>query len=195
MKVTWKSSKDVATLLNIHQIPSAILNACSSADTSGESVALTLINHGVSSVVVMSYKFLAEATSLFMSGFYRSLLVDMSSFAIAAHKGRKMLLDKKLRESGYNCRVPLDDHIVPVLYQRAGVCPLVWGKMGKKVSELVKYVDAPMTVVGRELDILRLEISLLMDSNVLPITGKRGVGESSCEKLFFFFFFFLKPES
>lgn len=184
MKVTWKSAEDVATLLSKHQIPSVILNACNSANTSGESVALTLINHGISSVVAMSYKFLAEATSLFMSGFYRSLLVDKSSFAIAAHKGRKMLLDEKLRESGYNCRVPLGDHIVPVLYQRESVCPLVWGKMAKKGSELARYVDAPMTVVGRELDILRLEIGLLTNSNILPITGKRGVGEFSCEKYF-----------
>lgn len=185
MKVTWKSSKDVATLLNKHQVPSVILNACNSADTSGEIVALTLINHGVSSVVAISYKFLAEASRLFMSGFYRSLLVDMSSFAIAAYKGRKRLLDKNLRESGYNFRVPLEDHIVPVLYQRENVCPLVWGKMAKKESVLVRYVDAPAKVVGRELDILRLEIGLLTNSNVLPITGKRGVGESSCEKSFF----------
>lgn len=183
MSVTWKSSQDVAALLCEYQIPSVILNACNSADTSGESVALTLINYGVSSVVAMSYQFLADATSLFMSGFYRSLLVDMSSFAIAAHKGRKQLLDHKLRESSYNCQVPLEDYIIPVLYEREGACSLDWGKLKGKSSKLLKHVDAPKRVVGRELDILRLEVRLLTDSNVLLVTGRRGVGELSGENL------------
>lgn len=182
LKVTWKSSQGVAALLCEHQVSAVILNACNSADMSGESLALTLISHGVPSVVAMSYKFLSEATSLFMSGFYRSLLVDMSSFVIAAHKGRKRLLEEKLRGSGYNCQVPLDDHIVPVLYQRESARSLDWAKMEKKDFRLPRHVNAPHRLVGRELDILRLEMGLLTDSNVLLITGRRGVGEFCSEE-------------
>lgn len=106
----------------------------------------------------------------------------MSIFVIATHKGRKKPLEEKLRGSGYNCQVPLDDHIIPILYQRESARSLDWAKMEKKDSRLSRHVNAPHRLVGRELDILRLEMGLLTDSNVLLIAGRRGVGEFCSEE-------------
>ncbi|PWW76991.1 hypothetical protein C7212DRAFT_278919 [Tuber magnatum] len=177
--VTWKSASDVADLLCLHNVTSVILNACNSADASEESVALKFINRGVSAVVAMSHELMAGAVGSFMTGFYRSLLIDTSSFAVAAHAGRAKMMEQKMRES-YGDRVPVEDHIVPAFYQRGEPAVIDWGVMMKlNMILLTKEPKAPMKLVGRELDILRLETLLLCGDGVAVVTGRRRVGKTA----------------
>ncbi|RPB03207.1 hypothetical protein L873DRAFT_1761613 [Choiromyces venosus 120613-1] len=179
-KVAWKSASEVADLLRQHNVTSVILNSCNSGDASEESVALQFINHGISAVVAMSYEFTASAAGSFMTGFYRSLLIDTSSFAVAAHAGRAKLMEQKMRDSYYGNQVSVEDHIVPVFYQRGELAAIDWDVMRKpNMILLTKELKAPMNLVGRELDILRLETHLLCGDSVAVVTGRRRVGKTA----------------
>ena len=157
---------------------SVILNACNSADANEESVALKFINRGVSAVVAISYQFMASAAGTFMTGFYRSLLIDASSFAVAAHAGRAKMMEQKMRDPSCGNRVPVEDHIVPVFYQRGELAAIDWSVMRKpNMILLTNQLKAPMNLVGRELDVLRLETQLLRGDGVAVVTGRRRVGE------------------
>ncbi|CAZ81794.1 unnamed protein product [Tuber melanosporum] len=181
--VTWKSASDVADLLYLHNVTSVILNARNSADASEESVALKFINRGVSAVVAVSYEFMASAAGSFMTGFYRSLLIDRSSFAVAAHAGRAKMMKQKMRDSSYGIRVPVEDHMVPVFYQRGELAAINWDVMRKlNMILLTNGLKAPMNLVGRELDILRLETLLLCGDGIAAVTGRRRVGKTALLK-------------
>ncbi|KAG0641311.1 hypothetical protein HOY80DRAFT_1135409 [Tuber brumale] len=179
-KVTWKSASDVADLLCLHNVTSVILNARNSADPSEESVALKFINRGVSAVVAISYEFMASAAGCFLTGFYHSLLIDASSFAVAAHAGRARMMEQKMRDSSYGNRIPVEDHIVPVFYQRGELATINWDVMRKlNMILLMNRLKAPMNLVGRELDILRLETLLLCGDGIAVVTGRRKVGKTA----------------
>lgn len=157
---------------------SVILNASNSTDPNEESLALKLINRGVSAVVAISYQFMASAAGSFMTGFYRSLLIDTSSLAVAAHAGRAKMMEQKMRDSSCGNRVPVEDHIVPIFYQRGELAAIDWSVMRKPNMILVaNELKAPMNLIGRELDILRLETQLLCGDGVAVVTGRRRVGK------------------
>ncbi|CUS09161.1 unnamed protein product [Tuber aestivum] len=177
--VNWKSASDVADLLCLHNVTSVIVNSCNSANASEESVALKFINRGVSAVVAMSYELMSGAAGSFLMGFYRSLLIDTSSFAVAAHAGRAKMMEQMMRDSCGN-RVPVVDHIAPVFYQRGELAVINPGVMMRlNMILLTKERKAPMNLVGRELDILRLEILLLCGNGVAIVTGRRRVGKTA----------------
>ena len=134
--------------------------------------------------MAISYQFMASAAGPFMAGFYHSLLIDASNFAVAAHAGRAKMMEQKMRDSSCGNRVPVEDHIVPVFYQRGEPAAIDWSVMRKPNMILVtNKLKPPMNlvgrelVVGRELDILRLETQLLCGDGVAVVTGRRRVGK------------------
>jgi hypothetical protein len=132
----------------------------------------------------MSYKVMAVGARMFMSGFYRSLLVDKTGFAVAARVGREKMLETKTRIGRYKCEVSLNDFIIPVLYERGSSGLVDWGKLSRPSPILDLSRKQPHCPVGRELDILLFETRILSTrTNFVWLTGQRGVGE---HKKFFF---------
>src|SRR5262249_27250585 len=116
------SADQLSVLLRQHHIPAIVLNACQSAmvDEGAKdpfaSVAAALLKAGIRSVVAMAYSLYVSGAQEFLPAFYRDLF-RTGSVAQAARSGRQRML----KENGRVCaqgRYPLDDWLVPVVYQQ-----------------------------------------------------------------------------
>ncbi|KAI9769471.1 MAG: hypothetical protein M1839_003656 [Geoglossum umbratile] len=176
-KTSYESSEDVAALLVEHGVSAVVLNACESA-SGVKSVALQFLAQGIPSVIAMSYQIMRDAAGLFVEGFYHSLLVEKECFAVATYCGREAMLQHQLRDGKYHSLVPVDDFIVPVLYTQkeepTAVARLVLGAKRGPLFENPGFIWKRL--LGRETDILKLELELLTKKKIIYTTGKRGVG-------------------
>jgi tetratricopeptide (TPR) repeat protein len=110
----------VAAVLAEGQVPLVVLNACNSGAVGKKleaAVGTRLLQTGeVASVVAMAYSVYAVAAAEFMAAFYERLFAgDTVSHAMAS--GRAQLTRQPLRPSAKGM-LPLQDWVVPVLYQR-----------------------------------------------------------------------------
>src|SRR5262245_33934944 len=112
--------RDLAGVMRDHRIPLVFLEACQSAQTEenpSASVASSLLNEGVTSVVAMSHSVLVETARRFVQAFYGEL-------AKGARISSAMLVGQRaLQTDSYRGRIMgagdlyLQDWFVPVLYQ------------------------------------------------------------------------------
>jgi len=106
------------------RVPIFVLNACKSGQEGEEkfsSVATRLVSLGAKGVVAMAYSVYAQAAKHFMGRLYGELAAGATlDSAVAA--GRKDVLNKPLRPSPKGDK-PLQDWLVPVLYQQESYQP------------------------------------------------------------------------
>jgi tetratricopeptide (TPR) repeat protein len=168
------------------RVPVFVLNACKSAQEGGEnfsSVAAQLILSGAKGVVAMAYSVYAEAAKQFMGGLYGELARG-ASLAEAVTAARWMVLNQPLRPSPKG-NLPLQDWLVPVLYQQETYTPFT--PVVPLKSEIpnpeskIEMVDLPEEgaygFIGRDYDILRLERAF-RKNHVGLLKGMGGVGKT-----------------
>ncbi|OJJ08814.1 hypothetical protein ASPVEDRAFT_34944 [Aspergillus versicolor CBS 583.65] len=184
-------ASSIARVLKEYEVPLVIMNACDSARAeSGDDANIANVFHRKGSarnVLAMSFKISSAAVDLFLTIFYQSLLVDKLAFAAAARKARRVLRINMLRPARFGVQRELLDSFVPVLYGAGDGCVCVEDSpQGENPSadaaslpsafaaHLVAY---PVTPVGRDFDILRLE-KVLCERQVVYLHGLPGAGKT-----------------
>ncbi len=184
------SADKIAQSLANCRVPVFILNACKSAQEGEEqfsSVATRLVFSGAKGVVAMAYTIHAEAAKQFMGRLYGELVTGASlSEAVAA--ARLTVLNHPLRSSPKG-NLPLQDWLVPVLYQQEPHTPFTPQPEAPSLADLMAQTESPSEekldlpeegafgFVGRDYDILRLERAFRQNYAVL-LKGMGGVGKT-----------------
>lgn len=110
----------LAELVRYHRIPLVFLEACQTALTESDptaSVAATLLDEGVASVVAMTHSVLVETARRFVQAFYRTL-AEGARVGTAMVEGQRALFDDPCRGKIPGAgELRLRDWFVPVLYQ------------------------------------------------------------------------------
>jgi tetratricopeptide (TPR) repeat protein len=188
----------IAQNLTNCRVPIFVLNACQSAQE-GEgafsSVATALVSVGATGVVAMAYSVYVEAARQFMGRFYGDLTRG-ATVAGAVASGRRAVLNQQLRPSPKG-DLPLQDWLVPVLYQQEGYTPLPARQetpsfetlltQAQRVGTGVATMDPSETgvlppsgtygFIGRDYELMRLERAFRRSSVVL-LKGMGGVGKT-----------------
>jgi tetratricopeptide (TPR) repeat protein len=183
-------AKELAEVMRDHRIPLVFVEACQSAQTEenpSASVAASLLNEGVTSVVAMSHTVLVETAHRFVRAFYREL-------AKGALVGSAMLAGQRaLQTDTYRGRIMgagdlhLQDWFVPVLYQEAQDPPLVTRLPSEQARQLLETQrrlslgllpsPPPHMFIGRSRELLKLERLLMKEAPAgLRYAVVRGVG-------------------
>ena len=191
------AAEQVADLLQSHQLPIAVLNACQSAmqtrparparlsETGQLSAAVDdtslgsrLMAAGVQLVLGMGYSVTVSAAQLLMTTLYRRLL-DGRALHDAIRAARLELYQDRERRAAYDQRIELADWLLPVVYENRPV-QLRPAPFADAQAESVWYAArasryaAPEPVygfVGRDVNILELERALLQ-------TGADGLAQN-----------------
>jgi len=133
--------------------------------------------------VAMAYSVYAEAAKHFIGGLYGELARGVS-LAEAVTAARRMVLNQPLRPSSKG-NLPLQDWLVPVLYQQETYTPFTAvvnpkSEIQNPESE-IEMVDLPEEgaygFIGRDYDILRLERAFRRN-HVGLLKGMGGVGKT-----------------
>lgn len=189
-------SPDIVTAAQIAQnladcrVPIFVLNACKSAQEGEEkfsSVATRLVSLGAKGVVAMAYSVYAQAAKHFMGRLYGELAAGATlDSAVAA--GRKDVLNKQLRPSPKGDK-PLQDWLVPVLYQQESYTPFIPTTTDTDVLDIEDFLEPTVSnlvgfpeegaygFIGRDYDILRLERAF-RQNNIVLLQGMAGVGKT-----------------
>ncbi len=179
------TAAQIAQNLESCRVPIFILNACKSAQEGEEkfsSVATRLVSLGAKGVVAMAYTVYAQAAKHFMGRLYGEL-VRGESLEYAVALGRKELVNKQLRPSPKGDK-PLQDWLVPVLYQQESYKPFTPTEddledyFEEVVTNLVEFPqEGRYGFIGRDYDILRLERAF-RQNNIVLLQGMGGVGKT-----------------
>ncbi len=184
------TAREIAQYLTDCRVPIFILNACKSGQAGEEafsSVAGQLVKLGAKGVVAMAYSVYATAAKHFMGRLYGEL-VRGEDIASAVAAGRKSMSMDKQRPSPKGL-LPLQDWMVPVLYQQEPCRPFCPKKatpsfadlMGEADTETALAVDLPdisgYGFIGRDYDILSLERAF-RKTHVVLLQGMGGVGKT-----------------
>ncbi|UKP00070.1 CHAT domain-containing protein [Nostoc sp. UHCC 0870] len=136
------NAREIAQYLRDCRVPIFVLNACKSGQVGEEafsSVAGQLVKLGAKGVVAMAYKVQAKGAEHFIGRFYREL-VRGECIAAAVAAGRKSMCIEKLRPA-LNVDLPLQDWLVPVLYQQEPYTPFVPKQQAPSFLELMNNVE------------------------------------------------------
>ena len=180
---------ELAALLKGKNVPVCILNACQSAkqvkgDERETSLGAALMAAGMQTVLAMGYSVTVSAAEILMTTLYQQLFAQ-KSLDEAIRLGRKALSDRQERKTGFvNKTIKLEDWLLPVVYRRGKVdlnlrsfTPqeenVYWQQ--ERVYEFEKPTYG---FVGRDLEILKIERSLLRQ-NVLLVQGMGGTGKTT----------------
>jgi len=171
-------ASEVASLLARKGVGYVLLNACQSAAEGSPSsnIIRSMVQEGIEIAIGMAYKVLDSAAEIFVDAFYREVYRSGRSLWRAAQIAQFTIRIKNQRRTRYNSNVILEDWITPVLVSRAipdqdiedGEFPPTSPAAYKKVE---------MDIVGREVDILRLETDM-SNKNGLSLAGPAGCGKS-----------------
>jgi tetratricopeptide (TPR) repeat protein len=183
-------AKQIAQNLANCRVPIFVLNACKSAQEGEEkfsSVATRLVSLGAKGVVAMAYSVYAQAAKHFMGRLYGELAAGATlDSAVAA--GRREILNKRLRPSPKGDK-PLQDWLVPVLYQQESYTPFIPTTTDVDVLDIEDFLEPTVSnlvgfpeegaygFVGRDYDILRLERAF-RQNNIVLLQGMAGVGKT-----------------
>jgi tetratricopeptide (TPR) repeat protein len=189
------SAAQLGDLLREYAIPTVVLNACQSAmidkraDDAFASVAAGLVRSGVRSVVAMAYSVYVSAAQEFLPAFYRGLFKSGDP-AEAVREGRRQLRAQPKRVCARG-RFPLNDWLVPVLYQQD---PLDFGFVSASqdrqtgeaggLPEEARDVNNPYGFIGRDDAILALERALRRNTPAVVVHGLAGVGKTTLARGF-----------
>ncbi|MEH1940002.1 MAG: tetratricopeptide repeat protein [Nostoc sp.] len=186
------SAKEIAQYLTDCRVPIFVLNACKSGQVGEEafsSVAGQLVKLGAKGVVAMAYSVYAKGAEHFIGRLYGEL-VRGECIATAVAAGRKSMSIDKMRPSPKG-NLPLQDWLVPVLYQQEPYTPFVPKKTAPSFTDLMAQADntpesskavglpdeSAYGFIGRDYEILRLERAFRQNHLVL-VQGMGGVGKT-----------------
>ncbi len=179
----------LGALLREHRIPVMVLNACQSAmvDDRAEdafaSVAASLLRAGIRSVVAMAYSLYVSGAEEFLPAFYRRVF-ETGNMAEGMRAGRQAMLEKAGRVCARG-RFPLEDWLVPVVYQQEPP-DLSFARTGNRAviekPELppeARDSENPYGFIGRDAALLQLERALRRPPAAILIHGLAGVGKTT----------------
>lgn len=186
------SAREIAQYLTDCRVPIFVLNACKSGQVGEEafsSVAGQLVKLGAKGVVAMAYTIKAKGAEHFIGRLYGEL-VRGECIATAVAAGRKSMSIDKMRPSPKG-NLPLQDWLVPVLYQQEPYTPFVPKKTAPSFTDLMAQADntpesskavglpdeSAYGFIGRDYEILRLERAFRQNHLVL-VQGMGGVGKT-----------------
>ncbi len=179
---------ELGELLQLHQVPIAILNACQSGKQVGTdetSLGSYLMKTGVQLVLAMRYTVTVSAAEILMRTLYEQLF-DGRDLATAIRRGRRELYDRKGRRVYFNEQVDLEDWLLPVVYQNQEVRlqprPFTPEEIAAFYGRKARRFSPPQPTYGfhgRDLDILEIERRLLMRRNLLLVRGMGGAGKTT----------------
>lgn len=177
-------------LLRNHRIPLVFLEACQSAkaEKASESVASSLLESGVASVVAMSHSVLVETARRFVQAFYGAL-------ARGARVGEAMLEgQRQLKENTFRGRIfgvgefRLEDWFVPVLFQEEDDPQLFKTAPSKQTQADLQSglrgrlgelpVEPPTGFIGRSRELLAIQ-RLLSHERYVVVRGQGGEGKTA----------------
>jgi tetratricopeptide (TPR) repeat protein len=177
------SAEDLTGLFNMRQIPIIILNACQSGKQIGAaetSLGSQMLKAGAGLVVAMGYSVTVSAAKILMTSLYSEIL-DGRAPDLAIRRARLELYNDRRRKAAYGQEIELEDWLLPVIYQNRTPKLDSSGFKAYVQSEIAHY-SAPRTTyrfVGRDLEILEIENSLLNRRNILLIQGMGGAGKTT----------------
>jgi len=188
-----KSGAELSALLRTHAVPLAVLNACQSAmvdeqaESAFASVATAFLQSGMYGVVAMAYSLYVSGAQVFLPEFYRCLF-ESGSVAEGVRAGRQQMLVEKKRMSARG-PYPLEDWLLPVLYQQAPLNLTFAGQatVGSSESRLPQEVLEPpeaLGFIGRDGPILELERALQHNAPCILVQGLSGVGKTTLARGF-----------
>ncbi|QMS90216.1 tetratricopeptide repeat protein [Nostoc edaphicum CCNP1411] len=186
------SAREIAQYLTDCRVPIFVLNACKSGQVGEEafsSVAGQLVKLGAKGVVAMAYSVYAKGAEHFIRRLYGEL-VRGECIATAVAAGRKSMSIDKMRPSPKG-NLPLQDWLVPVLYQQEPYTPFVPKKTAPSFADLMAQADntpesskavglpdeSAYGFIGRDYEILRLERAF-RQNHVVLVQGMGGVGKT-----------------
>ncbi len=186
------SAREIAQYLTDCRVPIFVLNACKSGQVGEKafsSVAGQLVKLGAKGVVAMAYSVYAKGAEHFIGRLYGEL-VRGECIATAVAAGRKSMSIDKMRPSPKG-NLPLQDWLVPVLYQQEPYTPFVPQKTAPSFTDLMAQADntpesskavglpdeSAYGFIGRDYEILRLERAFRQNHLVL-VLGMGGVGKT-----------------
>jgi hypothetical protein len=180
-------AKELANLLQNHQIPLIVLNACQSGKQIGaedSSLGARLLETGARQVLAMAYSVTVSAAENLMQALYRHLFEGQDA-AKALSRGRAELWSQKARRAYYDQTIDLEDWLLPALYEDR---PLVFPRRDFTAEESkawherqgASYTPPHMEYgfVDRDLDVLAIERRVLAH-NLLLVRGMGGAGKTS----------------
>jgi len=157
-------------------------------------VATRLISLGAQGVVAMAYSVYAEAAKHFIGRLYGEIVLG-KDLASAVASGRKQILNQNLRPSPKG-QLPLQDWLVPILYQQSSYIPFVPRNAAPSFADLMAQADSstaknPYDVpdaaaygfIGRDYELLKLERAF-RQTHVVLLKGMGGVGKTELAKGF-----------
>jgi len=119
-----------------------------------------------------------------MTTLYQQLFAQ-KSLDEAIRLGRKALCDRQERKAYFNQTISLEDWLLPVVYRRGEVklglrsfTPEEKIQFNLSKSKRFRFQDPTYGFVGRDLEILKIERSLLRQ-NVLLVQGMGGTGKTT----------------
>jgi hypothetical protein len=183
-------ASELASLLVKHHVPITIMNTCQSGKQIGEretSLGSHLIQAGLQLVLAMGYSVTVSAAELLMSALYQRLFAG-DDLAIAIRHARTELYNNKERRAYFDQKIDLEDWLLPVVYQNQPVTlqprdftPEERTAWFEHKAEEKRYTppDPQYGFVGRDIDVLQIEKSLLTKRNILLIRGMGGAGKTT----------------
>ena len=190
-----QSAEVLSELLRETHVPVVVLNACQSAmvddraDDAFASVAAGLLRSGVRSVVAMAYSLYVSGAQRFLPAFYRRLF-ESGNVADAARAGRQQMLAHANRVCARG-EYPLDDWLVPVLYEQDAVdasfvvtAPARVKAQDPRLPEEAQDKENPYGFIGRDAALLNLERAMRRAPAGILIHGLGGVGKTTLARGF-----------
>ena len=189
------TAEQLSVLLRQHHIPAIVLNACQSAmvDQGAKdpfaSVAAALLKSGIRSVVAMAYSLYVSGAQEFLPAFYRDLFRtgDVPQAAARRPPADVPSEEPRLRRGRY----PLDDWLVPVVYQQepfdfsfARKAKKARAEGGPELPSEARDTENPYGFVGRDGAVLALERAMHRRPAGLLIQGLGGVGKTTLARGF-----------
>ena len=180
----------LAEVMRDQRVPLFFLEACQTAVADKDptsSVAGTLLQGGVASVVAMSHSVLVETARRFVTEFYQELLAGRR-IGDAMVAGQRDLKAHTFRYQTFQGDLHLDDWFVPVLYQEEDDPQLIRAVPAQRVQEVLatqrrlslgELPNAPEHgFVGRSRELLKAE-RVLENERYVVLRGEGGEGKTT----------------
>lgn len=182
---------ELGALLRDYRIPLVFLEACQTAqaDTNpNASVAATLLQTGISSVVAMTHSVLVETARRFVTRFYQALAQGKRvGAAMLAGQIELMHNTARFQMEGAG-EVHLQDWFVPILYQEQ-IDPPLFQRLPSSTAQRLRAeqwqsklgalpATPEHTFIGRSRELLKLERLLNLHPYVV-IRGQGGMGKTT----------------
>lgn len=189
-KLVPYEAKELASFLKDQAVPICFLNACQSAKQPGHgepNLGWNFIHSGLEMVIAMRQSISISSVEILVHKFYQQLFQKNHPIIRTLTAARSELFYQKKRNARFDMHIQLDDWIIPIIYTNRNTINL-FVEIQKDLPapkesasyEITASTDFTSKLVGRDLDIIRIEKILLSNkSSILNITGMIGVGKTT----------------